>query len=114
MFKGDWNEDRWEVKHDCAQIVRNVWKAQPTHNSKGIHQIGLKQGMLRGNDPQLRQQGHSGEGLQAACLPCPAGIHGLNNAGFDSCQLTAKPGAAAQGGTPPTEKMSDFPEGMRK
>lgn len=98
------NEDRWEVKHDGAGIVRNVWKAQATCNSKGAHQTGLKQGMLRGNDPQVRQQGHSGEGLQAACLPhpaqCPAGIHGLSNAGFDSSHLTAKPAAAAGSGIP--------------
>lgn len=69
MIKGDLNEDRWEVKHDGAQRVRNVWKTQPTRNSKGIHQTGLKQGMLRGNEPQDRQQGHSGEGFQAGCLP---------------------------------------------
>lgn len=118
MLKGDLNEDRWEVKHDGAQIVRNVWKAQPLHKSKGVHQTGLKRGMLRGNDPQLRQQGHSVEGLQAACLlcpaPCPAGMQGLSNAGFDSCQLPAKPRAVERNETPPTAMMSGFPEGMRK
>lgn len=35
MFKGDLNEDRWEVKHDGARIVRNVWKAQPTFTKLG-------------------------------------------------------------------------------
>lgn len=57
MIKGDLNEDRWEVRHDGAQRVRNVWKAQPTRSSKRVHQTGLKQGTLRGNDSQDRQQG---------------------------------------------------------
>lgn len=114
MFKGDLNEDRWEVKHDSAQIVRNVWKAQPTHNSKGVHQTGLKKGMLRGNDPQARQQGHTGEGIQAGCLPhpaqCPAGV---SSAGFGCCHLTAAPGAAAGNETPLTGKGSRCNEKMK-